>query len=44
MLFFSLKINISTGHNDISYDVVSKCFGELCPPLNHKFTYHSKME
>ena len=40
MLFFSLKINISTGHDDISYDVVSKCFGEL----NHKFTYHSKME
>ena len=44
MLFFSLKIHISTGHDDISYNVVSKCFGELCTPLNHKFTYPSKME
>ena len=29
--FFSLKINKSTGHVDISY-VASKCFGELCTP------------
>ena len=33
--YFSLKINKSTGHNDISYNVVSKCFGELCTPLKH---------
>ena len=31
----SLKINESTGHDDISYNVVSKCFGELCTPLKH---------
>ena len=35
--FFSLKINKSTGHDDISYNVVSKCFGELCTPLKHIF-------
>ena len=34
--FFSLKINKSTGHDDISY-VVSKCFGELCTLLKHIF-------
>ena len=33
--FSSLKINESTGHDDISYNVVSKCFGELCTPLKH---------
>ena len=35
--YFPLKINKSTGHNDISYNVVSKCFGELCTPLKHIF-------
>ena len=35
--FFSLKINKSTGHDDISYNVVSKCFGELCTPLRYIF-------
>ena len=34
--FFCLKINKSTGH-DISYNVASKCFGELCTPLKHIF-------
>ena len=33
--FFSLKINKSTGRDDINYNVVSKCFGELCNPLKH---------
>ena len=37
MLFFSLKINKSTGHDDISYNVVNRCFGELCTPLKHIF-------
>ena len=32
---FSLKINKSTGHDDISYNIVSKCFGELCTLLKH---------
>ena len=35
--FFSLKINKSTGHDDIRYNVVSKCFGDLCIPLKHIF-------
>ena len=35
--FFSLKINKSTGHDDISYNAVSKCFRELCTPLKHIF-------
>ena len=32
-----MKNNKSTRHDDISYDVVSKCFGELCTPLKHIF-------
>ena len=35
--FLSLKINKSTGHDDISYNIVSKCFGELCTLLKHIF-------
>ena len=33
----SLNFNKSICHNDISYDTVSKCFGELCTPLKHIF-------
>ena len=36
-VFLSLKINESIGHDDISYNVVSKCFGELCTPIKHIF-------
>ena len=36
-MLFSVKTNKSTGHDDISYNVVSKCFGELCTPLKHIF-------
>ena len=32
-----LKINKSTGIDDISYNVVSKCFGDLGTPLKHIF-------
>ena len=35
--FFSLKINKSTCHDDISYNVVSNCFGELWTPIKHIF-------
>ena len=35
--FFSLKINKSTGHDNISYNVVSKCFGDLSTSLKHIF-------
>ena len=39
---FSLKINKSTGHDDISYNVFSKCFGELCTPLKNIFDFSFK--
>ena len=35
--FFSLKINKSAGFDDISYNVVKNCFGELNDPLLHIF-------
>ena len=35
--FFSLKINKSAGYNDISFNVVKKCFGVLHKPLLHIF-------
>ena len=31
--FFSLKINKSPGYDDISFNVVKKCFSSLCEPL-----------
>ena len=34
---FSLKINKSTGHDDISYNNISKCFGEVCILVKHIF-------
>ena len=35
--FFSLKINKSAGFDDMSYNVVKNCFGELSDPLLHMF-------
>ena len=35
--FFSLKINKSAGFDDMSYNVVKNCFGELSDPLLHIF-------
>ena len=35
--FFSLKINKSSGYDDISFNVVKKCFGVLYKPLLHIF-------
>ena len=37
--FFSIKISKSTGHDDISYNVGSKWFGELCNPLKQIFEW-----
>ena len=37
--FFFLKINKSTGYDDISFNVVKKCFGVLHKPLLHIFNY-----
>ena len=36
-VFFSLKLNISPGYDEISFNVVKKCFSELCEPLKHVF-------
>ena len=38
--FFSLKINKSTGYDDISFNVVKKCFGVLHKPLLHIFNLY----
>ena len=35
--FFSLKINKSLGYDDISFNVLKKCFGSLCEPLKYLF-------
>ena len=36
-----MKTNKSTGYDDISYNVVKNCFGELCDPLLHIFNLSS---
>ena len=35
--FFSLKINKSPGHDGMSFNVIKKCFGELCELLKYLF-------
>ena len=35
--FFSLKTNKSPGYDDINFNVVKKCFGEVNEPLRHLF-------
>ena len=35
--FFSLKTNKSPGYDDINFNVVKKCFGEINVPLKHLF-------
>ena len=35
--FFSLKINKSPGHDGVSFNVIKKCFGELCELLKYFF-------
>ena len=35
--FFSLKINKSPGYDDISFNVVKRCFSSLCKPLKSLF-------
>ena len=35
--YFSLKINKSSGYDDVNYNVIKKCFGELCEPLKYLF-------
>ena len=35
--FYSLKSDKSPGYDDISYNVIKKCFGSLCEPLKYLF-------
>ena len=36
-VFFSLKINKSPSYDDISFNVLKKCFSGLCEPLKYLF-------
>ena len=40
--FYSLKSNKSSGNDDISYNVIEKCFGSLCEPLKYLFNISIK--
>ena len=42
--FFSLKANESTGYDDINFNVVIKCFGEINEPLKHLFILSLKWD
>ena len=35
--FYSLKSSKSPGYNNISYNVIKKCFDSLCEPLKYLF-------
>ena len=35
--FFSLKVNKSSGADDVSFNIIEKCFGVLCKPLIYLF-------
>ena len=35
--FFFLKVTKSTGYDDISFNVLKKCFSNLCEPLKYLF-------
>ena len=35
--FFSLKINKSSGVDDVSFNIIKKSFGWLCEPLTYLF-------
>ena len=37
--FFSLNINKSPGHDGVSFNVIKKCFGELCELLKYLFNF-----
>ena len=39
--FFSLKINKSSGADDVSFNIIKKLFGVLCKPLTLISTYFS---
>ena len=42
--FFSLKLSKSSGHDDISFDVLKKCCSNLCEPLKYLFNLSTEKE
>ena len=38
--FFSLKLNKSLGYEEISFNVVKKCFNVFCEPYKHVFNLY----
>ena len=42
--FFSLKINKSPAYDDISFNVLNKCFSSLWEPLKYLLIYQSKKD
>ena len=42
--FFSLKTNRSSGADEINFNVIKHCFGELCGPLKYLFDLSLKTE
>ena len=40
--FFSLKINKSPGYDDVSFNVLQKCFSSLCEPQKYLFNLSIK--
>ena len=41
---FSLKTKKSPGYDDISFNVLKKCFGSLCEPLKYLFNLSTEKE
>ena len=41
--FFFLKTNKSPGADEINFNIIKHCVGELCGPLKYLFVYHDKM-
>ena len=35
---FSLELNKSPGYDEISFNVIKKCFSDICEPLKHVLT------
>ena len=41
--FFSPKTNKSPGADEINFNVIKHCFGELCGPLKYLFDLYYKV-
>ena len=36
-VFYSIKTNKCPGHDELNFNVIRSCFGELCEPLQYLF-------